>query len=70
MYASRLPGNVLVFQVGWHLGNNSSGIYVASLDTMRIARLVEDGMGPCVVYDHPPPGWDAQKLLERLTERH
>ncbi|MFI4916720.1 MAG: hypothetical protein ACIAS6_09485, partial [Phycisphaerales bacterium JB060] len=35
MYASRLPGNVLVFQVGWHMGNNSRGIYVASLDTMR-----------------------------------
>ncbi len=64
--SSRLPGKVLVFQVGWHMGNHSRGIYVASLDTMRIALLVEDGMGPCVVYDHPPPGWDAEKLLERL----
>ena len=66
MYASRLLGNVLVFQVGWHMGNNSRGIYVASLDTMRISLLVEDGMGPCVVYDQPPPGWDTDTLLERL----
>lgn len=64
--ASRVPGNILVFQVGNLLGNHSRGIYVASLDTMRIALLVEDGMGPCVVYDHPPPGWDAEELLERL----
>jgi|GEM_PF-2308700 len=66
MYASRLPGNVLIFQVDFHMANNSHGIYLANLDTMRIARLVEDGMGPCVVYDRPPPGWDAEKLLERL----
>lgn len=66
--SSRLPGNMMVFQVGWHMGNNSHGIYVANLDTMRIARLVEDGMGPCVVYETPPPGWDANKLLQRLTD--
>lgn len=67
VYASRLPGSVLVFQVGSDIGGRSHGIYVASLDTMRISRLVEDGRGPCVVYDHPPPGWDSQVLLERLT---
>ena len=66
--ATRLPGNVLVFQVGNLLGDHSRGIYVANLDTMRIARLVEDGMGPCVVYETPPPGWDANKLLQRLTD--
>ncbi|MFI4881351.1 MAG: hypothetical protein ACIAQU_02075, partial [Phycisphaerales bacterium JB064] len=66
VYASRLPGNVFVFQVGSDIGGRTHGIYVASLDTMRIALLVEDGIGPCVVYDHPPPGWDADALLERL----
>ncbi|MEQ8914797.1 MAG: hypothetical protein RIE03_21115, partial [Pseudomonadales bacterium] len=64
--ASRVPGDVLVFQVGNLIGNHSRGINVASLDTMRIALLVEDGRAPCVVYDHPPPSWDADALLERL----
>lgn len=65
-HASRLRGEIVVFELR-DFGSQSHGIYVASLDIMRIARLVEDGMGPCVVYDNPPPGWDAQVLLERLT---